>query len=197
VLLLHYLAGQVQCGEKILSRFGDAGFLAEDMEGVSVAFNSAYSEYLQVCRELNPFSHNLQYKLAIHNEDLVEILFAILLKSAADLPGCPTGCAARNKTTSKDAHSVHIGAVVSASSYFKRSFLCLHGKAEEHKQLSAINKLIGYKGRNGIYDADLAMAKELAKGLGTKISRKKLPKVNVLDCVRKQTLRIDMIQFMP
>ncbi|MDQ3796748.1 MAG: hypothetical protein M3294_03995, partial [Pseudomonadota bacterium] len=75
--------------------------------------------------------------------------------------------------------------------------LCLHGKAEEHKQLSAINKLIGYKGRNGIYDADLAMAKELAKGLGTKISRKKLPKVNVLDCVRKQTLRIDMIQFMP
>jgi hypothetical protein len=58
------------------------------MEGVSVAFNSAYSGYLQVCLELNPYSQNLQYKLDIHNEDLVEILFAILLKSAADLPGC-------------------------------------------------------------------------------------------------------------
>jgi hypothetical protein len=70
-------------------------------------------------------------------------------------------------------------------------------KAEEHKQLSAINKLIGYKERNGIYHADLAVAKELAKELGTKISREKLPKVNVLDCARRQTLRIDMIQFMP
>jgi hypothetical protein len=70
-------------------------------------------------------------------------------------------------------------------------------KAEEHKQLSAINKLIGYKEGNGIYDADLAVAKELAKELGTKISREKLPKVNVLGCARRQTLRIDMIQFMP